>query len=71
MVYKYNLLTALVSSINCLILGLRILMTSIRFLLDGMSVCSEIVSCVFESKRGLLPGVFPSQLKFKLLLLLL
>jgi len=57
--------TALVSSANCLILGLRILMTSTSFLLDGISVCPGIVSCEFESKRGLFPGFFPSQLNSK------
>jgi len=47
--------TALVSSANCLILGLRILMISTIFLLDGMSNCPRVVSCEFESKRGLFP----------------
>lgn len=57
--------TALVSSANCLILGLRIFITSTIFLLAGMSICPGIVSCEFESKRGLFPWVFPSQLKSK------
>lgn len=55
-------LTALVSSTSCFMLGLRILMTSVTFVLDGMSGCSLAVSWEFESKRGLFPGVFPSQL---------
>jgi len=47
--------TALVSSANCLILGLRILMVSTIFLFDGMSNCPGVESCEFESKRGLFP----------------
>lgn len=60
--YKCISLTALVSSTNCLMLGLRILITSVRFLLDGISDCSGLALYEFESKRGLLPGFFPSQL---------
>jgi len=59
------LLTALVSSTKSLILGFKIFIISVRFLLDGMIACSGYASSAFESRRCLFPGFFASELRNK------